>query len=208
MAARAEGSDDRRARLVQEALGLVAGGGLAAVTHRAVETAAGVPHGSVTYWFGSRDGLVAAMVDQLVAESEREVAAIALDVAARMSAGGAPDATTVAAAVAAWIERGADMHVARMELELAAVRDPRLRARMRDAAQVFWRLCEPLVRAAGSSDPERDARAMAAMVDGLLLDRLAHPPQGDDVLATAVRQLLRSWRPDAPDETIAAPARR
>lgn len=84
-----------------------------------------------------------------------------------------------------------------MELELAAVRDPRLRARMRDAAQVFWRLCEPLARAAGSSDPERDGRAMAAMVDGLLIDRLAHPPQGDQVLAAAVRQLLRSWLPDA-----------
>lgn len=191
-------SSDRRDRLLEEALRLVGGGGLGAVTHRAVESAAGVPHGSVTYWFGSRDGLVAAMVDRLVADCEAQVAVIARDVTAAFAAGGAPDVDAAATAIADWIDGGADMHIARMELELAAARDPRLRARMRDAAQVFWRLCEPLARAAGSTDPERDGRAMAAMVDGLLIDRLAHPPQGDGVLASAARQLLASWTPDRP----------
>lgn len=190
-------SSERRDRLLDEGLRLLGGGGLGAITHRSVEAAAGVPHGSVTYWFGSREGLVAAMVDRLVAHSEAQVTVIARDVAASLSAGRAPDAEAVATALAAWIERSADWHVARMELELAAVRDPRLRVRMREAAQVFWRLCEPLARAAGSQDPKRDGRAMAAMVDGLLLDRLAHPPQGDQVLAAAVRQLLRSWLPGA-----------
>lgn len=187
-------TSSRRARLLDEALRLVAGGGLGAVTHRAVESAAGVPHGSVTYWFGSRDGLVGAMVDRIVEHSEAQVAGIARGVEAGLAEGGEPDADAIAAGVAAWIDDGAEVHLARMELELAAVRDPRLRERMRGGARVFWRLCEPLVRAAGSPDPERDGRAMAAMVDGLLLDRLAHRPQGDEVLAAAVRQLLRSWR--------------
>jgi hypothetical protein len=31
---------------------------------------------------------------------------------------------------------------------------------------------------------------MAVMLDGLLLDRLAHPPQGQDVVAASVRWLL------------------
>jgi DNA-binding transcriptional regulator YbjK len=34
---------------------LVSSDGLGAVTHRSVEKAGGAPHGSVTYWFGSRD---------------------------------------------------------------------------------------------------------------------------------------------------------
>ena len=185
----------RRDRLVDEALRLLSAGGLGAVSHRSVESAAGVPHGSVTYWFGSRDGLVTAMIDRLVSDCEAQVVDIARDAAEGFAAAGGPDVEALAAAIGGWIERNADMHVARMELELAAVRDHRLRDRMRDAAQVFWRLCEPLAGAAGSSDPERDGRAMAAMIDGLLIDRLAHPPQGDDVLVAALGQLLRSWQP-------------
>lgn len=194
--ATSESSGDRRIRLVDEALRLVAEGGLAAVTHRSVEAAAGVPHGTVTYWFGNRDGLVAAMVDRCVAVNEAQVSGIAAGIAASLSEDRALDVDAIAQAVAEWIEDSADMHVARFELELAAVREPRLRERMREAAEVFWRTCAPLARAAGSDDPERDGRAMASMVDGLLIDRLAHPPQGDEVLVTAIRQLLRSWLPD------------
>ena len=46
---------------------------------------------------------------------------------------------------------------------------------MTDAARVFWRICVPIAAATGSDDPERDGRGMAAMVDGLLLDRLVAP---------------------------------
>jgi hypothetical protein len=42
----------------------------------------------------------------------------------------------------------------------------------------------------GSEDPARDGGAMAVMLDGLLLDRLTHPPQDQDVLVAAVRWLL------------------
>lgn len=180
------------ARLIDAALRLAAEGGLAAVTHRSVQTAAGMPHGSVTYWFGNREGLVAAMVDRLVERSEAQVGPIAAEVMATYSAGGEPDHDAIASALAGWIDEGRELHLARLELELAAARDPRLRGRMRDAARVFWRLCEPLAAAAGSEDPERDGRAMATMVDGLLLDRLAHPPQPRGMLAAAVRTLLTS----------------
>jgi AcrR family transcriptional regulator len=183
-------STGRAGQLLDEALRLVAEGGLGAVTHRSVEMAAGAPHGSVTYWFGNRDGLVAAMVDRLVAECEAQVSGIAEQVAATFSAGGEPDLDAVAAGVAAWIDDNREMHLARLELELAAARDPRLRERMTDAAAVFWRMCEPLALATGSDDPERDGRALAAMVDGLLLDRLAHAPQSQDMLVAAMRRLL------------------
>lgn len=175
--------EDRSALLLSEARALIAGGGLGAVTHRAVESAAGVPHGSVTYYFGSRDGLVFALVDRMLEECEDQVAAIA-----RQQAAGS-DLDSVARNIAAWMDGNREMHLARLELELAAARDPRLRERMTAAAGIFWRMCEPLAAAAGSEDPERDGRAMAAMVDGLLLDRLAHPGQTHDLLVEAVRRL-------------------
>jgi AcrR family transcriptional regulator len=148
-----------------------------------VENAAGVPHGSVTYYFGSRDGLVYALVDRMVAECEVQVAAIAEQLAEGF------DLDTVARNLGAWMDHNRELHLARLELELAAARDPRLRERTTDAARVFWRMCEPLAAAAGSENPERDGRAMAAMVDGLLLDRLAHPGQTHDLLVEAVGRL-------------------
>ncbi len=187
---------DRGALLLQRAIELVAEGGLGAVTHRAVENAAGAPHGSVTYWFGSRDGLISAMVDRLAQECEAQGAHIATDIVDAFATGG-PDIKVVARAIAAWIDDGRDMHLARLELELAAVRDPRLREKMTESAMIFWKLCEPLAAATGSDDPERDGRAMAAMVDGLLLDRLAHAPQADELLESAMAQLLAPRLPAA-----------
>ncbi len=175
---------DRRALLLDEARALIAGGGLAAVTHRTVEKAAGVPHGSVTYYFGSRDGLVLALVDTMVEECEAMVAGIA------QRAASAGDVEDIARAIAAWMDDNVEMHLARMELELAAARDPRLGERMTDAARVFWNLCVPIAAATGSDDPERDGRGMAAMVDGLLLDRLSHPGQSHELLVGALRRIL------------------
>jgi AcrR family transcriptional regulator len=188
-AVRARTRPDRGALLLDEARRLVAGGGLAAITHRAVESAAQVPHGSVTYYFGSRDGLVHALVDRMVAECEDQVAAIA-----RQQAAGS-DIDTVARNIAAWMDDNRELHLARLELELAAAREPELRDRMTDAARVFWRMCEPLAAAAGSEDPERDGRALAAMVDGLLLDRLAHPGQTHELLVEAIDRLTRGLTP-------------
>ena len=179
-----------RLRLVDEALRIAAEGGLGAVTHRSVQTAAGTPHGSVTYWFGSREGLLHAMVDRLVEQCERRVAPIAAAIQGAYEAGQVPDVAAVAAGVAAWIDDDRDLHLARLELELAAARDPALQPRMHDAARVFWRMCEPLALATGSDDAARDGRAMAAMVDGLLMDRLAHPEQPQDVLVAAIRRVL------------------
>lgn len=202
--ARRTDQPDRRDQLLDEALELLADGGLAAVTHRAVERAAGVPHGSVTYHLGGRDELVDALVERMVATCERDVAVIARDVsmalagpAGRASPAGL-DVDAIAEALVRWMDDGRRLHLARLEMELAAARDPRLRERMSRAAEVFWRLCEPIVLAMGSADPARDGRAMGAAVDGLLHDHLCHDPEDPQIVRAGVRQLLRSWAPEAP----------
>jgi hypothetical protein len=43
---------------------------------------------------------------------------------------------------------------------------------------------------AQQEDGQNAGGAMAAMLDGLLLDRLAHPPQDEKVVVAAVRWLL------------------
>jgi len=181
---------ERRIRLLEEALRLVGESGLGAVTHRNVEQAAGAPHGSVTYWFGSREGLISSLVDWLCDESERQVRAIATPVQQQIATGQRLDIDAIAAALSAWMDGAAMHHLARMELELQGAREPAHAERMTRAAQVFWDMCATIAEGLGSDDPDRDGRAMAVMLDGLLLDRLAHPPQNQDVVTAAVRWLL------------------
>ena len=187
---------------------LIAAGGLAAVTHRAVEAAAGAPHGTVTYWFGNREGLLAALVESLLEECAVTVRAIAAPLRAHLEAGEAYDADLIAAGIEAWIDQARDLHIARLELELQAARDPLLRERMTEAARVFWQMCEPLAAATGSDDPVRDGRAIAAMIDGLLVDRLSHAPQDHAVVVAAVQRLLAPapWTAAAPDAAGRRPA--
>jgi AcrR family transcriptional regulator len=181
---------ERGQRLLEEALRLVSESGLGAVTHRNVEQAAGAPHGSVTYWFGSREGLISALVDWMCDESERQARAIATPVQQQLAAGQPLDIAAIAAALSAWMDHSAPHHLARMELELQGAREPAHAERMTRAAQVFWDMCAAIAEGLGSEDPDRDGRAMAVMLDGLLLDRLAHPPQSQDVVAASVRWLL------------------
>jgi AcrR family transcriptional regulator len=181
---------DRRQRLLEEALRLVSESGLGAVTHRNVERAAGAPHGSVTYWFGSREGLISALIDGLCDESERQARAIATPVQQQIAAGQTLDIDAIAAALSAWMDGSAAHNLARLELELQGAREPAHAERMSQAAQVFWDMCAEIAEGLGSENPDRDGRAMAVMLDGLLLDRLAHPPQNQDVVVASVRWLL------------------
>jgi AcrR family transcriptional regulator len=190
-------ASDRRTRLLEEALRLVSQSGLGAVTHRSVEQAAGAPHGSVTYWFGSREGLISALIDWLCDESERQTRAIATSVQEQLAAGQTLDVDAIAAALAAWMDGGAPLHIARMELELQGAREPAHARRMTQAAEVFWDMCGAIAAGLGSTDPACDGRAMAVMLDGVLLDRLAHPPQGQEVVVAALRWLL-SGPPSGP----------
>ncbi len=181
---------ERRQRLLEEALRLVSESGLGAVTHRNVEQAAGAPHGSVTYWFGSREGLISALIDWLCDESERQVRLIATPVQQQVAAGQMLDIEAIAAALSAWMDSSAPHHLARMELELQGAREPAHAERMTQAAQVFWDMCATIAEGLGSDDPGCDGRAIAVMLDGLLLDRLAHRPQDQDVVTASVRWLL------------------
>ena len=188
---------ERRTRLLDEAVRLLSAGGLGAVSHRSVESAAGVPHGSVTYWFGSREGLISALIDWLCAKSEAQVGAIAAFAQEQLAAGQTLDTDAVARALTEWMDNGAALHLARMELELQGAREPAHAARMTQAAQTFWDMGARVAAALGSDHPARDGRALAIMLDGVLLDRLAHPPQDQEVVDASVRWLLSSL-PGAP----------
>src|SRR3984885_7791473 len=154
---------DRRLRLLEESLRLLSESGLGALTHRNVEPAAGAPHGSVTYWFGSREGLISALIEWLCDESERQARAIATPVQQQLAAGQKLDIDAIATALSAWMDHSATHPLARMELELQGAREPAHAERMTEAAQVFWDMCAAIAEGLGSEDPATDGRAMAVM---------------------------------------------
>ncbi len=139
-------------RLVAAALAILAENGSGAVTVRAVEAAAGVPHGSVRHHFGGLDGLRTALVVALLA--------------AEGLGPGTAGPPGVDDLVDWWTGDGAPIATARYEVMLMATRDDDLR-------RVFLEARDVLVeRVAAAGAAPRDAEALVAMLDGLVLDAL------------------------------------
>ncbi len=135
-----------KGRLLDAALDLLGREGAKAMTLRAVEEAAGVPHGSVRHHFGGQRGLLRALFDHL-------------ETVERPAEGGLP------AAVAQWLGPGRTVALARYELFLLAARDEELREPLVAARERF-------VAQAATVVGEERARAVVAAVDGIVLDAL------------------------------------
>lgn len=186
---------DRRAALLESTLQLIGTGGLAAVSHRKVEARAGLPHGSTTYYFKTKQQLLDAAVDHLLAIDQARADQIIHAISAALAPRGALDALDldqVAAGIVGWIEQDRVYQVARYELTVESARQPALAEAMRRGADAFLRVLQPLVVAAGSRHPERDARIVLAMANGLMLEQLARPQDdfATEVLPVALRQML------------------
>src|SRR5690242_9841278 len=63
-----QATQGRREQILEAALRLIGRSGRQAVTHRAVAEEAGVPLGSTTYYFDSRDDLLAQALEYVAAE--------------------------------------------------------------------------------------------------------------------------------------------
>lgn len=151
------------------------------LTHRAVDTRAGLPSGSASYWFRTRHDLISASLDHLAELDAADVAA----------AGGLPvdEAEALTLLLLQWLGPHRIRTTARFELFLEAARDEELQPALARWRAAFRKLAAPLT--ARSSDPERAARLLVGAIDGLLLDRLtrADTPSPQEAAADA-RALL------------------
>ncbi|MGI8537338.1 MAG: TetR/AcrR family transcriptional regulator [Mycobacteriales bacterium] len=154
-----------RGRLLDEALELLGRSGSASLTVRAVEDAAGVPHGSVRHHFGDRAGMVAALFEHL---ADREV---------RPVEGG-----STAAALEHLLGPGRTLTLARYELFLMAARDPSLRPALVRQRERF------VAKAAERVGPGA-APALIAALDGVVLDALVRGNHDPARLRSAVQQV-------------------
>ncbi|MEU9143308.1 TetR family transcriptional regulator [Streptomyces sp. NPDC048349] len=166
----ADRTPDRRTLIADTAIDLVAAGGLRALTHRAVDAAAGLPAGSTSYYFRTRTALIAACYQRL---AELDLADLDTD-----GPPGPPMGRDVAAAALAgllyrWLTAGRARQLARFELSLEAARNPELETDFHRAGQGARARAAGILAALGAERPEEAADLMVAWADGLLYDRLA-----------------------------------
>ncbi|WP_067816544.1 TetR/AcrR family transcriptional regulator [Actinomadura kijaniata] len=191
----ADGS--RRDRLADAAIETLAREGTRGLTHRAVDREAGLPEGSCSYYFRTRQALLQAVIERLEAVDAAEMAA------PLAAAGGADDADvveSVARLVERWTTTGRSRMLARYELALEANRRPEVRAVFVRAGRRSRAMTEAMLTAAGAPDPGAQAPLLVAYLDGLIFDHLAGAgaldldPAG---LRAALAHLLHAFRDPA-----------
>ncbi|MCC3316208.1 TetR/AcrR family transcriptional regulator [Nocardia africana] len=158
---------DRRGLIVGTAIDLIAREGLRALTHRALDTEAGLPSGSTSYYFRTKRALVEAIVDAITERSRTDFRAGGLPVT------GADD---IAAAVATWLDdllaQRRNHLIARHMLITDLLGDPDLHSRL--VASLFsHRHARELFRSLGAADPDTAAADYIAVIEGLVFDRFA-----------------------------------
>jgi DNA-binding transcriptional regulator YbjK len=200
--------------MLDAAVELLTDGGFAAVSHRAVANAARLPLAATTYYFRSRDDLIAAafklMVERdLAATRERFTAQVGrLGARAGDGDGGGPGEDAGASGIEprisarAWAEALAAAllprddterrrHLALWELYLRAGRDPALRPLARVWTDRCRETTSELLRLAGYPTTATAVRLLGAAVDGLEIEAVVEtrPNAGQSMVEVLSRVL-------------------
>ncbi|MDX6583885.1 MAG: hypothetical protein QOI10_3069 [Solirubrobacterales bacterium] len=166
---------DRRGAIGDAALAVLEAEGGRGLTHRAVDRRAGLPQGSTSNYFQTREALLTAALHRLVELEQPAVRALQ----ALVPEG--PYEPHRAAELVAEVLRGwltperAGLALARYELFLEARRRPRFRVALDEVRREYLLLVEQLLPTAGCADPHRHAPQLLALLDGLMLNQLLQP---------------------------------
>ncbi|MPZ84156.1 MAG: TetR family transcriptional regulator [Actinophytocola sp.] len=169
-------ASDRRTLIADATIVTIAREGMRGLTHRAVDRTTGLPEGSTSYYFRTRESLLFAALARM---AELDTA----DIGDLPNLGGLADldelTTLVTAVVQRWLTVGRERTLARYELTLEATRRPELHAKMVEYGSGFRVMAELMLTAAGASEPRRRGHALVAYLDGLMYHQLAGVGAGD-----------------------------
>ena|SRR5829696_1508817 len=183
-------SQGRREQILDAALRVIGRSGREAVTHRAVAEEAGVPLGSTTYYFDSRDDLLAQALEHVAGEAVRRYSRLAEELRSVASPKELADGL-LSELVAAAEDRTA--YIAEYELWLEAGRRPELREAAESWCDAEQHAVAGAMVSLGSSDPATDASLVVAVIDGLgerLLGREQNPAKAAKELRPELVRLI------------------
>src|SRR6266581_3202331 len=156
----------RQTEIADAAIATLARDGMRGLTHRAVDRAAGLPEGSASYYFRTRQALLQATVERLAELTSTDMPPLPghdLDTLAGVTAG----------LVESWLTTGRERQLARYELALEATRRPELRQALVTAGAAIRAIVAGQFAAAGARQPDQRAADFVAFLDGLLFDQIA-----------------------------------
>ena len=162
----------RRTEIADAAIATLARDGMRGLTHRAVDRAAGLPEGSASYYFRTRQALLQATVDRL-AELDSADMLPSTGLAALPGLDLDTFADAVTGIVEGWLTTGRERQLARYELALEATRRPELRQALVTAGAAIRAIVAGQFAAAGARQPDQRAADFVAFLDGLLFDQIA-----------------------------------
>ncbi len=172
-AERAIRGEARRELILDAAIRVLAVEGPSGLTHRRVASEAGLPVAATTYWFASKDDLLAQAYRRA---ADRDIARVRAVAAAADAAdlGG-----VLVGLMRAELADGQTGLLAGFTLWLEAARRPELRGIEAEWTGAYTDALAALLRRAGSPQPETDAELLTATIDGLLLAHVARGEGGD-----------------------------
>jgi TetR/AcrR family transcriptional regulator, regulator of biofilm formation and stress response len=175
VAAESVAVSDRRRRIVEAALRVIARDGVNACTHRAVAAEADVPLASTTYHFSSKAEIV---TDALELAIDRSIAAVERHTAPPGPA--TPDALVdrLAELVGALCADDQAPLAAQYELLIEAGRSPALRRVAERWDGAYMGGLRAVVATAGIPDPDEAADILSDLIEGALLDLVSFPREG------------------------------
>lgn len=169
-------SRERRDRLLQATIELLASGGPRVVTHRAVSLQADLPPSSAGYYFETVDDLIEQALIAFAAERMGFLDEV-LDEATQ----GAADVREIADGVArALVGHGARTSIAEFEIYLESARNPALRTAVAASMREFEDGAARRLALLGLEEPTAAARAFVAVINGFALNRLAMPEAAEN----------------------------
>jgi AcrR family transcriptional regulator len=162
----------RRAEIADAAIATLARDGMRGLTHRAVDRAAGLPEGSASYYFRTRQALLQATVERL-AELDTTDMLGSTGLAAPPGLDLDTFGDAAAGIVEGWLTTGRERQIARYELALEATRRPELRQALIASGAAIRAVVASQFAAAGVRQPGQRAADFVAFLDGLLFDQIA-----------------------------------
>jgi DNA-binding transcriptional regulator YbjK len=168
----------RRAEIADAAISTLARDGMRGLTHRAVDRAAGLPEGSASYYFRTRQALLQATVERLAELDSTDMPpGTGMPPSTGLPASSGQDLDAFAAAasgiVESWLTSGRERQLARYELALEATRRPELRQALVASGATIRAMVASQFAAAGVRQPGQRAADFVAFLDGLLFDQIA-----------------------------------
>ncbi|HYH12527.1 MAG TPA: TetR family transcriptional regulator [Thermomicrobiales bacterium] len=181
-------SPDRRTLLADAGLRVIASKGARGLTHRAIDREAGVPLGTTSNYFRSRDALLGALGNRIIERFAPDPEVLS-ELAARP-----PSVELYVDYVRYIVERTTrepELTLALLELRLEAGRHPGLASTLRETLQRGFRNDVTFHEGSGLPGGAFEIALLHYAIDGLLLDRLTVSIGSEDTTDEAVVALVR-----------------